>query len=357
MSSTKASAPRYVFLDALRGVAAVWVVIYHLYDKNLVPMTGFHFPQPFDWLCTHGHLGVYMFFVISGFAIAQSLRGHEVTGRFAARYAFRRSIRLDLPYWAAIVAMIVLTAVSNHAHPERSLPMPTAGSVVTHAVYLQAFAGYPDIIGVLWTLRYEVQFYLVLVAYTAIKQRFGATIGWVVWAVLWVAALACGAGWLVIGDAWALVCWSFFALGVAVNGWHHRSVRLVVVAVMAASMITTLVVAAGTHRFGADEVGVAILTAGALILASRRELLATLSLGRVMQWLGRVSYSLYLVHMLVGTPTMRFLIRHAGGPHLSSAPRAALMMAAGVLVSLAGAAVLYRVVERPSHQLSRRIQP
>ena len=73
---------RLAFVDALRGIAALAVVLLHLYHYNLLPMTGYRFPEPLHTIFDNGDLGVYVFFVISGFVIAQSLHGETVTARF-----------------------------------------------------------------------------------------------------------------------------------------------------------------------------------------------------------------------------------------------------------------------------------
>src|SRR2546430_2652712 len=90
--------PRFAELDLLRGVAALWVVLFHYttqYSRLYVPdrrdLLGFEFPD--------GTLGVYLFFMISGFVIFMTLHRSErpldfVVSRFA---------RLYPAYWAGIV--------------------------------------------------------------------------------------------------------------------------------------------------------------------------------------------------------------------------------------------------------------
>ena len=56
-----ASKPRYEILDGLRGVAAMLVVAYHLFE------TYFHGAP--DQPINHGYLAVDFFFVLSGFVI------------------------------------------------------------------------------------------------------------------------------------------------------------------------------------------------------------------------------------------------------------------------------------------------
>jgi peptidoglycan/LPS O-acetylase OafA/YrhL len=100
--------PRFTFIDALRGVAAISVVLYHVYLQDLLPAARAPFAEPFHTVLANGYIGVYIFFVLSGFVIAHSVRDATITAGFIGRFALRRSLRLDPPYWAAIAAAIIL---------------------------------------------------------------------------------------------------------------------------------------------------------------------------------------------------------------------------------------------------------
>src|SRR5690349_15372888 len=107
-SPPKSKAERFRFIDGLRGIAAVAVVLYHwsgsingLPGATVVPA---FLQQSLQTLWT----GVEIFFVISGFVIAHSIHGQRITPRFLGRFALRRSIRLDPPYWLAVVVAATL---------------------------------------------------------------------------------------------------------------------------------------------------------------------------------------------------------------------------------------------------------
>ena len=87
---------RFLFVDGLRGFAALAVVLFHLLIA--VNQTAGDWIWPvFEKLFSYGHLGVDMFFVISGFVIRLSVRNAEHTLGYLFRFAVRRSIRLDPP--------------------------------------------------------------------------------------------------------------------------------------------------------------------------------------------------------------------------------------------------------------------
>jgi peptidoglycan/LPS O-acetylase OafA/YrhL len=340
--------PRFVFVDALRGVAALWVVVFHAYGKNLLPMTGYRFPEPIHWILNNGHLGVYIFFVISGFVITHSMRGAQVTPRYLGNFALRRSLRLDPPYWATIVAMIVLSHLSNNLQNDHAkLPLPTWDSVVAHVFYLQAFLGYPHIVGVFWTLCYEIQFYLTLAILIGVWQWQRETLPsrWVLFVPLWLISALCIAGVLHPTLALFVYGWPYFFVGVVLNWVHNREVRPAAFGIV---VLATLALV----PFAPAKALATLATGIAIYVVSVQGWLESLTLGRVLQYLGRISYSLYLVHMLVGTPIVRFGLRRLGTMDFL---HASMLIGLCVVVSLIGAHIMYVVVERPAVRWSRRL--
>src|SRR5471030_2381991 len=89
-------------LDAIRGVACLAVVWYHVYCFSALPQL-LKLPSWIDRIIRHGFLGVEVFFVLSGVVIALSILGDRITWAYLGRFALRRSLRLDPPYWAALV--------------------------------------------------------------------------------------------------------------------------------------------------------------------------------------------------------------------------------------------------------------
>jgi peptidoglycan/LPS O-acetylase OafA/YrhL len=75
----------------------------------------------------------------------------------------RRSLRLDPPYWTAIVLMIAFSLVSARFVAGKAPPVITAPQMVAHVFYLQDILGYPSIGTVFWILCLEVQVYFIYV--------------------------------------------------------------------------------------------------------------------------------------------------------------------------------------------------
>ena len=113
---------RSTFIDGLRGIAALSVACYHIDRYGPVPVAAE--PAIPRWLISvidHGSIGVQVFFVISGFVIAYSVRNARITPGYLANYVLRRAIRLDPPYWTtilfvlAVLAIVPLAALLSHA--------------------------------------------------------------------------------------------------------------------------------------------------------------------------------------------------------------------------------------------------
>ena len=74
--------------------------------------------------------------------------------------------------------------------------------------------------------------------------------------------------------------------------------------------------------------------------------------GRIFQYLGRISYSLYLVHMSAGIAAIRLVMRHSNGSNAA----VFIALAVGIATSVLLADLLNRFVEAPAMRLSKRFK-
>ena len=88
-------------VESLRGIAA-FIVMWA------------HFGHTAQWLkFAPGSLGVFIFFVISGFVIPYAMQSVGYTHRDAGRFILRRLVRLEPPYLVAVVVMLALMLLST----------------------------------------------------------------------------------------------------------------------------------------------------------------------------------------------------------------------------------------------------
>ena len=138
---------RLVEIDALRGVAAMAVVLFHLTTRY---MELFSFKALPSLSFPYGHYGVNLFFIISGFVIFMTL---EKTAR-PMDFVVSRFSRLFPVYWAAIFVTFAVT----HA---LGLPgkLVGFGTAMGNMLMLHGLFRVPHVDGVYWTLEVELLFY------------------------------------------------------------------------------------------------------------------------------------------------------------------------------------------------------
>lgn len=155
-------------IDGLRFIAIVSVVLFHL--SGFIAQKDTHdYGETFDfsWLQTllsRGHLGVPLFFVISGFILGKPFAKHYLAGGKKVdlkQYFYRRLTRLEPPY---IIAMTLLlfgaVYVAGNLSWVEAIPSYLASITYTHNFFYGADT-LPLLNTVAWSLEVEIQFYIV----------------------------------------------------------------------------------------------------------------------------------------------------------------------------------------------------
>ncbi|WP_295671481.1 acyltransferase [uncultured Mucilaginibacter sp.] len=147
----KEKGSRLAELDALRGLAVLTVMLYHYtyaYD--------FHFNLFSDhkFYLSHGNLAVHLFFIISGFVIFMTLERSKNKFDFIVS----RFSRLYPAYWTAIFLTAFIITI---------LPVPTLGhytpkEILYNITMFQGFTKVRLIDQVYWTLKMELTFYILM---------------------------------------------------------------------------------------------------------------------------------------------------------------------------------------------------
>ncbi|MGW6423527.1 acyltransferase family protein [Nocardia sp. NPDC055053] len=142
---------RFEFLDALRGLAALAVVIEHFTDP-LWPSYSRFIGQYFNF----GVFGVFAFFIVSGYIIPASLE----RGRSLGSFWVGRFFRLFPLFWVFLIAAVVLHYVGMYGGPPGFMVDPV-WNLATNATMAHLFlvGHYSEILIVAWTLSYELVFY------------------------------------------------------------------------------------------------------------------------------------------------------------------------------------------------------
>ncbi|MGY2924876.1 peptidoglycan/LPS O-acetylase OafA/YrhL [Ewingella americana] len=150
----------------LRGLAALFVVLFHFrgYLNNIYAQSNLG-----DLLFSKGAFGVDLFFVISGFIICFATEKKELNG--SLKFVIRRFFRI---YPLLILAMLVYFLLVVLRPESHDLFKWFLWSVIPLHVDYHAgapFYGY-NMLGIAWTLTYEVSFYLIFLIAMSISHKY-----------------------------------------------------------------------------------------------------------------------------------------------------------------------------------------
>lgn len=302
---------RFRELDGVRGIASVAVVFSHLttgHDSNY-PQEG---RAPFDagW----GAYGVQLFFLISGFVILMTAQ----RARRPSDFVVSRVSRLYPAYWVALTLSIVVSVAFAVPHTDVGWPNRLLNYVMVQRWFLV-----PNVDEVYWTLAIEMQFYvLMLVVLVATRCRLtprvvvGVAATWVAVALvvaLWAGPASRGlnpknvATPVKMALNVVLAEWApLFAGGMlAFLGRRERRFRLPAVAV---ALVGALV--AGILHDWTQAAIVAGVVLGFFAVAFRTS--TPVLLAAPLQWFGKISYSLYIGHLIHSVALMHLLIPVVG---------------------------------------------
>jgi peptidoglycan/LPS O-acetylase OafA/YrhL len=339
-------------IDGLRGIAALAVVVFHLGEASRVSY-GDWVPAWVAWTIHQGSLGVDVFFVLSGFVIAYSVRSATYTVGFLGSFAVRRLVRLDPPYWVAIVLETALIWLSLKIVAAK-VALPSVSQTVAHLAYMQHFLGLGDIVPVFWTLCFEVQFYLFLIGMlvlgTAVR-RYTSTdyLAFAAFTAFYVLSLVMRYQLIELRvPGLALVRWYQFFLGVLV--WWVVAGKARARTLLGAWV---LLVAAILWSGASPLETLPVAISGLLWWSYRRDRMASMLSWGPWQFLGAISYSLYLFHSSIGWRLVR-----APDIFFGVAPAwwGVLIIYIGAILGAVGCSwVAWRYCERPFQRLSRSV--
>ena len=361
-------------LDGLRAVAAVLVLLNHFWPQSLSSLIWS--VGQFAWVAMDS------FFVLSGFLIAGILLDTRERADYYRSYYVRRSLRILPLYYCVLVYLICVATLWKGGEQHRHL-VEEWGSPVWFFVYLGNFttaaAGvWPTVVpglSPLWSLQVEEQFYLLFPL--AVRRLPPATLSRALWVVVFLSpALRVGLFALNPDNLY----WQYVLLPCRMEGlalgaliairfrqrpWEIKKGWLTALTIVL--LAATCFASVWSNPARTDEefaspfnrtVGYLLSSVGCAslllwVIRSRgSRVTGWLRLSPV-QYLGKISYGVYLLH--IPARTAAHSLRHALGLAL---PRDGLVMFLAVTaLTIAAASASWYFLERPLLSLKDRFAP
>lgn len=336
-------APRLAGLQALRGLAALYVFLFHL-----VPVSGLGGAFPIlKNIARWGFSGVDLFFVLSGFVMWHTTQDH--IGLAAARhFLLKRFARIYLGYWPMLVVAVVMFLLLS--------PQALHGADLIGSLLLIEADDRKLLITVAWSLCYEIYFYA-LFAVLLLIERVRR---------LWLIGLALLT--VLVFNYSMLIHWQERLDGGTTEGYFFLSPFVCEFSAGALLAATYRARFFGFGRSWVSVVGIGLFILGAWVgmasgevpahqvqrlgsfgLAASGLILAVLALDAYVSWprwtvaLGDQSYALYLGHPLL----LSFVALTGWFPVGASITQQLSLAGVAILLTIMLTAGYYRHVERP----------
>lgn len=339
--AARARMPRIPWLDAIRGIAILLVLLFHFTVRYEQMYPQHRFGQALPLSVPFGWTGVELFFMISGFVIYLTIQ-HKSS---ATEFLVCRLSRIFPPYWVAI--LLVIPAEWLHIHLF-GVPNRLSWHQILSNVFMMTGLTHGRVVsGVFWTLFIEVKFYIL---FALLWSRFNfkhPQVFYGTYAVL--------LAWAVLNDFIRPVFLGFecnffllFWLGIGAYKYLYEKLPRWQYLGLAATALVSAFVYPIPERAHVLLTMIPLLF-GLLSLApwAWGRLGAVRAVGRPLAWFGRISYSYYLNHETFG-----YLILGACATH-GVDHRLAVLLAISLCLVLAW--LSYRYVERLDRPIARAI--
>jgi len=371
MSVAGKASSRFSEVDSLRAIACVLVIWEHTAAAYSGVASSGHWMCDFSYVAQLGPLGVYIFFIISGYVIPRSLREVGKTGENGEssikkggvrrrwlgvkRFVICRFWRLYPPFWIALL-------VSWLGHPTA-----TMRRLVWGATMFPSVGGEPVVAGQFWTLEFELLLYVSVstlffcvgrLTWRVLAPVYLGLVGWCLFrADMLTHSLHPMRGVLYLGLMfYGAVCREIIECDFSKLKQFGQEKKLRCIAI---GLVTGFLILPALNWIfveGLEEISLSLVRGWAVINAALIFLFWAVLTPIRISWLthvGRWTYSTYLFHTVI---FYGFLVQIKSGllTHFSELPMP-VYVAVVTVVSFAFGALAYRWIEQPSDRIGKRL--
>lgn len=317
-------------LDSLRAFAAISVCLFHF----VCTTTDFIYTNWIREVFNAGQFGVHMFFVISGFVIPWAMynANYKLTDFF--KFFFKRLIRLEPPYvFSIILALLFLYLRETLSGRENSHIQVSLPQVMLHFGYLIPFFDhYQWLNPVYWTLAIEFQYYILiaLLFIPLVRSK------WFVRSVIYMTVIVLA----YFTKPILIFSWlPIFLLGILTFLYRIQTIQKLEFA-LAFGLTTAFCL----YKYPIESAVYCFLPVAAILYFSKAKI-------KILDPLGKMSYSIYLIHPILGASLINYFSHFTYGSIYKF-----MLVGAGLAITLIGAWVTYMLIEKPSKMFSGAIK-
>jgi peptidoglycan/LPS O-acetylase OafA/YrhL len=323
-------------IESMRGIAALGVVCYHFTHGTIPSMVPNSLSSYFIW----ARMGIPAFFIISGFVIPYAMYSAGYTLRDAGRFMLKRLVRMAPPAWCALALIFVFyygaLAYKGSAIEGMTWPGVAPKTIIANLFFSFNLFEVKRFIEIFWTLEVELHFYI-FIAITLpfiIKHSKNQFLLSLFFIALTTTYYIDPVKYIFFGNN------AFFIMGILLFLYRMKLITRNYFAYATGSMLMLSFIQTGLSYAAASLISI-------LIIAFVR------FNNPVTDFLGMISYSLYITHHISGTASELFL-RNLYGPDPSE-PLKVLMFCIYLAIAISFAYIFYMLIEKPSLALSKKI--
>lgn len=314
----------YPTLIFLRACAVLLVMSFHLLPHEAV--TGI---PVVEYIVHRGDIGVYLFFMISGFIVPYAMWKNGYTLKSLHIFLAKRLVRLEPPYLLSMLFVVFMQWLLCQVYGwEFTWEWKR---MFLHVGYLNEYFGYPSYIVVYWSLMLELQFYVMIgLIYSALVTRFQ-------WpAILTLIAFCAVARFVVIPYNMAIFQYAgMFSVGIVLFLYAVKKINVYVF------ILATVAACINVYMMNAPDVAVlAVCTVLIMLFLNVK--------WKFFAFIGGISYSLYLLHIEVSNWFKIYVQEHITNQWL--------LTVLAITVVFLFCWGFYHLVEAPAQRWSKRIK-
>jgi peptidoglycan/LPS O-acetylase OafA/YrhL len=313
---------------SLRGIASLMVCIYHLVLGNTLFFDANSF---IEQLSKFGFLGVEIFFIISGFVVPYSMLSNSYQFSNLGKFLYRRSARVEIPYLVSIALVLMLNYLASLFSNFNGLAFAfDAKEFFANIFYLSDFLNTSWYQPLYYTLKIEFQFYIFIGLFLTLilsKNKYIQLIAIIT---------MIGLSFLNVIELFKYL--NLFTIGILTFLYKTEKINLKYYLVYVFIILGFLF-----FQFKMEIVLVSLFSVLYILLMNTEN--------KVLDFLGKISFSLYLIHIPIGGKIINLGMRFIQQDYQKY-----ILLGISLAVSIAFAYLFFVLIESPALKLSKKIK-